>query len=135
MNKEKRELCDRCGEEHTLTQGCEYPPSPAIKFGELTQNKEKKEIEERFYKEFAEKHHGVNYYGQEIDVLLLKDNVNPQPIADFWLKELDSYTNKKLSEAREKIEKILVDEINTAHSENQPTSRLTSAYNRILSNK
>lgn len=26
---QEQKCCDKCGEEHTLTQGCEWPPVPA----------------------------------------------------------------------------------------------------------
>ena len=53
-------------------------------------NKEKKEIEERFWREMAERFN-VSQEG------LFKD------VTNFWLKELDSYANKKLEEERYEI--------------------------------
>jgi hypothetical protein len=41
------------------------------------------------------------------------------------------FVNSELALERKKILDILVDEINIAHTHNQQTSRITSAYNRI----
>lgn len=52
-------------------------------------------------------------------------------IATYWINRMESIRTATLEEAKEATLKLIVSEINIAHSEGTPTARLTSLYNKV----
>lgn len=76
---------------------------------------QKKQLREEFYEKFGD------------------DSIRNEQIANWWLSKYDKLLQEQKEEWVKEVKKILVDEINISHTEGgMPTSRLTSAYNRII---
>ena len=65
----------------------------------------------------------------EIKRDLLK--ILPEDTSSDIITALASYAVVLVEEEKDRVKRLIVDEANIARSEDQPTSRLTSLYNKI----